>query len=259
MNALNVRTQQALLHSTANSSGARFIALFVLACVCALSAGCASYRPLVETPVQDLVKASAGLEAGSYLIDVGDALTVKFYYHPELDFDVPVRSDGRISLSLVGELPATGMTTGQLSKEISAAYRSHLNQPDATVIMKSPSGHRVFVTGEVNVPGVFVLQGNETALSVLAMAGGLSDRATYKKVVLIRHLPRSSTPMVTVLNLRNAMNGSDPTQNVRIIANDIVYVPRTGSAQTNVELKNLIWGKAPVYGTVGAGWTGVIK
>jgi polysaccharide export outer membrane protein len=259
MNGLNVRTQQAGSHVTAMLPGSRFAALILLTCLCALSAGCASYRPVVETPVDDLIRASAALEAGSYLIDVGDALTVKFYYHPELDFDVPVRSDGRISLSLIGELPATGRTTGQLSSDISAAYRSHLNQPDATVIMKSASGHRVFVTGEVNAPGAFVLQGNETALSVLSLAGGLSDRATYKKVVLIRRLPRSSMPMVTVLDLRKALNGSDTRQDVRIIANDIVYVPRTGSAQANVELKNLIWGKAPVYGTVGAGWTGVIK
>lgn len=237
----------------------KFATALLIMCVCAASAGCASFHPVVETSVDDMVRASASLQASNYLIDIGDVLTVKFYYHPELDFDVPVRADGRISLSLIGEISASQRTTDQLSTDISAAYRAHLNQPDATVVMKSASGHRVFVTGEVNIPGAFVLQGNETVLSALSLSGGLTDRATYKQVVLVRRLPKSSVPMVTVLNLRKALNGSDTQQDIRILANDIVYVPRTGSANANVALKNIIWGKAPVYGTVGAAWTGVIK
>jgi polysaccharide export outer membrane protein len=235
------------------------MAVTALTCLCAASAGCTSFSPVVETPVNDLIRSSASLATDNYHIEVGDILTVKFYYHPELDIDVPVRADGRVSLSLIGEMPAAMRTTSQLSGDISAAYRIHLNQPDATVIMKSPAGHRVFVTGEVNSPGVFVLQGTETTLSALSLGGGLTDRATYKKVILIRRLPNSSMPMVSVLDLRKAMDGSDTRQDIRIFSNDVVYVPRTGSAQANVALQNIIWGKAPVTGTVNASWVGAIK
>ena len=220
-------------------------------------AGCAGFKAVRETPVEDLVRESDAQLASGYLVEVGDVLTVRLYYNPELDYDVPVRPDGSISLSLIGDVKAQGMTLAQLSTQITDAYRSYLKQPDATVLMRSPAGHRVFVTGEVLAPGVFMLQGTETALSALSLAGGLSDRATYSQVVLIRHL--QGRELVSILNLRHALDGSDGRQDVKIMMNDIVYVPRTGSAQTDVVLKNLIWNKAPFSMTGGLYGTGTIK
>lgn len=225
----------------------------------ALIGGCASFSAIKETPVDDLIRESNAQQAAGYLANVGDVLTVRFYYDPELDYDAVVRPDGSISLSLIGDVKAQGKTLTQLSAQITEAYRAFLKQPDATVVMRNPAGHRVFVTGEVLAPGVFTLQGTETALSALSLAGGLSDRATYKQVVLIRHL--QGREMVSILNLKHALDGSDERQDVRIMANDIVYVPRTGSAQTDVVLKNLIWNKAPFSMAASAtgNWNGTIK
>jgi protein involved in polysaccharide export with SLBB domain len=240
----------------ANGLGARPFAL--LAVLVALLSACA-YRPVHETPINELVDRSAHIDADGYTVQVGDVLTIRFYFNPELDYDVPVRADGAISMSLIGDVAAAGYTTPALSATITKSYRAYLNQPNATVIVKTPAGHRVFVTGEVLTPGVFTLQGNETALSAVSLAGGLTDRATFKQVVLVRRLPGSSEPMVTVLNLQKALNGSDLRQDVKLYMNDVLWVPRTGAAQSNVELRNLIWGKAPFSGSATATWNGVIK
>jgi protein involved in polysaccharide export with SLBB domain len=236
----------------------RMLPLALVALVASMLCAC-GYRPVHETPIDELVTRSAHLDADGYTIQIGDVLTVRFYFNPELDYDVPVRSDGAISMSLIGDVAAAGYTTQALSATVTKAYRTYLNQPNATVILKSPAGHRVFVTGEVLYPGVFTLQGNETALSAVSLAGGLTDRASLKQVVLIRRLPGFAEPMVSVLNLQHAVSGSDPGQDVKLYLNDVVYVPRTGSAQTNVVLKNLIWGKAPFIGSANATWNGTIK
>ena len=201
---------------------------------------------------------SRGVDADGFTAQIGDVLTVRYYFDPELDFDALVRSDGSISLSLVGDIPAAGRKFQDLSATITDAYRKYLNQPNATVILRTPAGHRVYVTGEVNLPGVYTMQGNETALSVVASAGGLTDRGSLKKVILIRRLPGQPV-MVSALNLRSALDGRDPTQDVKIYLNDVVYVPRTGAAETNVVLKNLIWGKGPIGLEAGAIWNGTIS
>jgi protein involved in polysaccharide export with SLBB domain len=233
--------------------------LFALLALTTFALSACGYRAVRETPIDEFVSRSKQLDAAGYTVQVGDVLTVKFYFNPELDFDVPVRADGKISLSLIGDVAASGYTTQDLSSAITTAYRTYLNQPNATVILKSPSGHRVFVTGEVNIPGLVTLQGTETVLSVVSEAGGLSDRASWNKVVLIRHLPDGAQPMVATLDLRKALTGGDPRQDVKVCMNDILYVPRTGAAESNVVLKNLIWNKAPfsMYGS--ANWNGTLN
>jgi polysaccharide biosynthesis/export protein len=238
------------LKSTVRSAG--LLALMVLGI-----GGC-GFHPVRTTPVGDLVARSRGVDPSGFTAQIGDVLTVRFYFDPELDFDALVRPDGAVSLSLVGDIPAAGHTFQDLSTTITDAYRKYLNQPNATVILRTPAGHRVYVTGEVNFPGVFTMQGNETALSVVSAAGGLTDRGSLKKVILVRRLPGQPV-MVTALNLRNALDGKDPLQDVKIYLNDVVYVPRTGAAETNVVLKNLIWGKGPVGITAGAIWNGTIR
>ena len=245
--------------STGSGASRGLFSLWFAVVLPALVAGCAGYRAVQETPVDELISQTQALQSGGYVAQIGDVLTVRFYYDPELDYDVPVRPDGRISLSLIGDVPAEGRSMAQLSSVVTEAYRVYLKQPDATVIMRSPNGHRVFVTGEVLAPGVFTLQGTETALSALSLAGGLSDRATYDQVVLIRRQQGRET--VSVLNLQRALDGSDPRQDVTIMMNDVVYVPRTGAAQSDVVLKNLIWNKAPFSMAAGATatWNGTIK
>ena len=142
--------------------------LVFIALVAVAQSAC-GYHAVRETPIEEFVKRSSQLDANGYSVQVGDVLTVKFYFNPELDFDVPVRADGKVSLSLIGDVVAAGNTPQQLSATITTAYRTYLNQPNATVVIKASAGRRVFVTGEVNLPGIFGLQGTETALSAVSL------------------------------------------------------------------------------------------
>jgi hypothetical protein len=76
---------------------------------------------------------------------------------------------------------------------------------------------------------------------------------------VVRRLPDGSAPMVAMLDLRKALNGSDPRQDVKLLMNDVVFVPRTGAAEADVRLKNIIWNKAPFLGTANATWNGTLK
>ena len=217
-----------------------------------LSLGGCAYQPVNQTPLETVLQATDQVDAKGYLVAVGDVLTVKFYFNPELDFDVPVRQDGQISLSLIGNVQAAGHTPEDLSATVTNAYKAFLKQSAATVIVKTPAGHRVFVSGEVFLPGTYTLQGNETALSALSTAGGISTTGSYDQVVLVRRLPDHHDPMVAVLDLTKALTGADTRQDVTIRAGDVLYIPRTGNAEANVRLKNVIWGKAPISGSASA-------
>lgn len=253
------RMNQVFVRATARMQAiaAARVGVPALALVIASLTGC-GFSTVRTTSVSDLVAQSAKIDADGFTAQIGDVLTIRFYFDPELDFDALVRPDGSISLSLVGDIPAAGRKFPDLSKTITDAYKTYLNQPNATVLLRTPAGHRAFVTGEVNFPTVFTLQGNETALSVISNAGGLTDRASLKKVILIRHIPGQPEPLVARLNLKSALTGEDPRQDVKIYLGDILYVPRTGAAETNVALRNAIWGKGPVGITAGAIWNGTI-
>jgi len=180
---------------------------------------------------------------------------VKFYYNPELDNTVAVREDGNISLSLIGEIKAEGKTPQQLSNEITEAYREYLKRPNATVIVNSTVGHRIYVLGEVFKPGLLEIQGPETILSSLSSAGGVTDNGHLNQVVLVRRVPSQEQPIVVVLDLDKALSGADPRQDMKVHSHDIIYVPKDGDVQNNLDLKHLLWDKIPFTGSANVGWT----
>jgi protein involved in polysaccharide export with SLBB domain len=176
----------------------------------------------------------AGPTDSEYLIAVGDRLEVKFFYNPELNQDVVVRPDGRISLQLVKEMPASGLTPAKLNRNLEGSYAKHLANPEVTVIVNSFSGHKVYVGGEVGQPGVRDLIGPTTALQAITASGGLKDTARTKEVVVFRRGPDQGTPMAIPLNIESAMRCSDFSQDVYLKPYDVVFVPRSPIASFNV-------------------------
>src|SRR5579872_171548 len=100
------------------------VRLVAIATLCMLVSACGTYHAVRATPLAQLVQRTNQLDAGGYTIQVGDVLTVKCYYNPELDFDVAVRADGKISLALIGDIPAAGTTAPALATAVTAAYRT---------------------------------------------------------------------------------------------------------------------------------------
>jgi len=192
-------------------------------------------------PLPQALAMSHAAAGGPYVISDNDDITVRFYFDPQLDEDLRVRPDGRISLSLIGEVDAAGKTPAALSGEITQAYAKYLAKPTAVVLMRRFAGERVFVAGEVKAPGVVDMNpGRENVLQSIATVGGVTDNATLKRVIVIRRLPDNQPPLVMQLNLIDALEGKDSAQDVALMPNDLVYVPRSDEASVNLAMRLFI-------------------
>ncbi|HEB50697.1 MAG TPA: sugar transporter [Desulfobulbus sp.] len=203
-----------------------------------LLAGCGSSVP-VGTPQPmsapgrlDRPDGSMAAALPLYVIHTGDQLAVKFYYNPELDEEVTVRPDGRITLPLAHEIMAAGLTTTELVDVLTARYAPHIRNPEITVIVKSFEAQKVFVDGQVATPGMVRLTGPMTILQSIASAGGLKDSARDTEILVIRRNALKK-PFVIRVNLARAMSGLDMSQDIRLQPYDIVYVPKSFIANVN--------------------------
>jgi len=190
-----------------------------------------------STPFDQGMALSRNLENQAYIVSDNDELTVRFYYNPNLDEDIRVRPDGKISLSLVGELQAAGLSPDALSGEITQAYGKYLVKPLAVVLVRRIADARAFFAGEVNNPGIVDMNnGRQTVLDGIATLGGVTPNATLSDVVLVRRIPGRSQPIVMELDLIHALEGTQTAQDVTLLPNDFVYVPRSGAASVNLAM-----------------------
>lgn len=178
-----------------------------------------------------------------YVIQDGDVLGIKFFFNPELNEEVTVRPDGRISLQLVPEIVAAGRTPLELTRELKDLYSQELDSPEISVIVRTFSAQRVYVDGEVEQPGVLELIDGLTALGAIARAEGFTDRARAKQVLIIRR-QSDGTPLVRELNVRAAHRGTHADLMLRPY--DIVYVPMTKIANVNKWIDQYIRKTLPV-------------
>jgi protein involved in polysaccharide export with SLBB domain len=184
------------------------------------------------------------LEA-EYRIQVGDQLDIKLFYNTELNEQVIVRPDGRISLQLVHEVMAAGLTPGELTRLLTEKYAAELKKPELTVIVRSFGAQKVYVDGEVAKPGMFPLLGYVTILQAISQAGGLKESARTNEVMVIRH-GAGNKPLVLVVNLAKIHDGSDMRQNIALKSFDIVYVPRSPIANVNVWVDQYLRKNIPI-------------
>jgi protein involved in polysaccharide export with SLBB domain len=169
-----------------------------------------------------------------YKISVGDKLSIKMFYNPELNQDVTVRPDGRITLQLVNEIKVVGITPAKLSEQLTEGYAKYLAQsPEISVIVNSFAGYKVFVGGEVGGAGVKELNGPTTVLGAIMMSGGFKDTGDRNQVILVRK-DENNRPLYISLDIEKVMNGKDPAQDIFVQSYDIILVPRTGIADVNV-------------------------
>jgi len=188
---------------------------------------------------------SPAFPQSEYLLQPGDTLDVKFYNSPELNEQVVVRPDGRISLQLAPETMASGLTPAELSRVLEASYGKELREPRITVIVRTFGTHRVHIGGEVNRPGVVSLLGPTTVMQSLAEAGWLRDTARTQEVIIIRK-GEKKRPLIFTVDLDRAISGSDLSQDVMLMPFDIVYVPRSPIADVNLWVDQYIRRNIPV-------------
>jgi protein involved in polysaccharide export with SLBB domain len=217
----------------------KLIVIGLIFLVSAALIGC-SGEPLVKKPVPlDSRLLSSVAPPLEYRINMGDRLDVKFFYNPDLNESLLVRTDGRVSMQLVGEMNVLGMTPSQLSAALKETYAKVLKQPEVAVIVRESGGKKIFVDGEVFQPGMHDLVGGETLRHGIAKAGGVRDTARMNEIILIRQPPGKEI-VITTINLELINNGEDFKQDIILQPFDIVYVPRSPIANADVWVRQYI-------------------
>jgi len=198
----------------------------IVAIIAALAVGLVGCAPKIKTNSVNQFNAEYNrVKTQGYKIQAGDTLDITFFYTPEYNAtSVPVRPDGKIQLSLVGDFPIAGMTPDQASAELKKAYTQELKNPDLAVIVKTFGASAVVVQGEVKTPMQVPLIGNATLLQVISQAGSFTPTADMRNVTVVRN-STGGKPLVTVLNLQDALQGINPANDIQMLPGDTVFVP----------------------------------
>lgn len=199
-----------------------------------LLGGCSSI-PVDHLPGADqlaLVDTPEALEP-VYLIRTGDDLDFKFLYTPELNDSQKVRPDGLVTLPLIDEVKAAGRSPKEVGQDIAQQLTGKVKTPTVAVIVRSFSGNRAYVGGEVATPQVLNLEGGVSALQAIFRAGGVTPGAHMASVVLIRKGP-DGKPIPYHLDLSEAaISQGQRDLRVALQASDVIYVPRSPIANAN--------------------------
>ena len=171
-------------------------------------------------------EAAASYVSGDYKIGPEDVVEVIIWRNADLSKVVTVRPDGNISLPLVGDVRAVGMTAVDLAKDIKVRLKDYKNDPSVSVVVQQVNSYNVFVMGEVIKPGRFQLKSFTTALQAISLAGGFTQFAVKNKIFILRKLPGSGAE--TRINVRydDIISGADTAQNIVLIPGDTVVVPQ---------------------------------
>lgn len=177
-----------------------------------------------EQQTNSIVQAGVNPVSEEFVIGTGDVLNVDVWKETEVSRVVPVRSDGRISLPLVGEIQAGGRTPKQLEAEISAKLKDFVSEPEVTVIVQEIKSQKFNVLGMVMKPGSYVLTNPTTILDAIAMAGGFRDFAKQKDVYVLRRAADGSQTRLP-FNYKDVVKGHSSAQNIALQSNDTLVVP----------------------------------
>ena len=182
-----------------------------------------------------------------YQLGFGDVVEVKFFNNPRFNETVAVRPDGRISLERMNEVFVIGMTPAQLDSLVSATYAQFVLNPEVTVFVRQFGGNQVYVLGEVKSPGGYPMQKDMTLLQALTTAGGPSETAKLKSVLLLRE-GRNHEIHALRLDLSKAIHASSgvvSSNALYVQAKDVIYVPKTFIGNVSTFLKQIYDGVLP--------------
>jgi polysaccharide biosynthesis/export protein len=177
-----------------------------------------------SAPAQEPALSSTKPHETKYVIGNDDVLSINVWKEPDLTQSLPVRSDGKISLPLIGELQATGRTPVQLELEITAKLRAFITQPDVTVIVQQMNSQKFNILGRVAKPGSYSLSATTTVLDAIAEAGGFQDFAKQKDIYILRQNPGGSESRIA-FNYKDVIKGKHSEENVRLEPHDTIVVP----------------------------------
>ena len=159
--------------------------------------------------------------AADYRLSPGDKLRVEIYKDSQLSQSLQVRPDGKITLPLAGDIPASGRTPLELRDGIAEALKAYISNPVVTVIVVETVPKAIYVVGEVNSPGPQPMTGPLTVMQALAMAGGFTDFAKTKSIVIRRTTGTGTTDIK--FNYKDAVKGE--IKPLQLQPGDTIIVP----------------------------------
>lgn len=181
----------------------------------------ANNAPLAKSSIQN--NDPAPVEEQSYIIGPEDVLIISVWKEPELTQTVSVRPDGKISLPLLNDLPASGITALQLKARISNGLKRFITDPVVTVIVQSARSHKASVVGEVMRPGTYYINSRTTLVEMISLAGGFRDYAATDKIWVMR--TDNGKAKKIPFNYRDFVKGKHLEQNIVVKSGDIIVVP----------------------------------
>jgi polysaccharide export outer membrane protein len=162
-------------------------------------------------------------DSDQYVIGPEDVLYIHVWKEEALTRSVPVRMDGNISLPLVHEVRAAGQTPLQLREVLAGRLKTYIENPIVSVTVMETNSYKVFVSGEVKTPGVYRIRSETSLLQVIPMAGGFTEWANQKKILILRK-EDGKEKRITV-NYKKIVEGEDASANVILRPGDTVIVP----------------------------------
>jgi polysaccharide export outer membrane protein len=165
---------------------------------------------------------SAPLPA-DYVIGPEDVLGIIFWRDQDMTGDVTVRPDGMVTLPLIGDMSAAGMTPDALRMQIQTAAAKYVQDPSVTIVVRQIHSRKVFITGEVKTPGAYPLTGPRTVMQLIALAGGLNEYADAKGITVMRTVQGRQESFK--FNYKDVAHGKNLEQNILLKPGDTVVVP----------------------------------
>jgi polysaccharide export outer membrane protein len=166
----------------------------------------------------------AGVQVpGDYVIGPDDVLTIVFWREKDLSGEVAVRPDGKISLPLLNDVDAAGLTVEQLRLRITESAGKLIEEPTVAVVVKQINSRKVFITGQVAKPGPYPLNGPTTVVQLLAIAGGVLEYADDKNIAIMR--TENGKPVSLRFNYDQVKKRRNLEQNIQLKPGDTIIVP----------------------------------
>jgi polysaccharide biosynthesis/export protein len=164
------------------------------------------------------------VSAKGYIIGSGDILEIVTWKEPDVSREeVLVRIDGYITFPLIDDIQAAGRTSLEVKQEVETLLKEYISDPIVTVTVRSPNSKKFYILGEIMLTGEYPLMKSLTVLQAFALAGGFTEWASKKEIILLRN--ENGKEKRTLINYKDIVKGNNLSQNVLIKADDTIIVP----------------------------------
>lgn len=177
-----------------------------------------------RTPAPTQSASRSAPHDATYVIGRNDLLAISVWNEKDISRSVPVRSDGKISLPLVGEVQASGRTPLQLEQEITTRLLNYITEPQVSVIVEEINSRKFNILGEVEKPGSYSITLASTVVDAIALAGGFRDFAKKKDIHILRQNADGTQSRLS-FNYKDFIKGKSTSQNVHLEPHDTIIVP----------------------------------